>query len=236
MSALPDRCVCCGGTDFAYHPVLPAELVSAWELAPAEAEYVNYQQGFHCRVCGSTLRAMALARGIVRALHGAEPFASFVRTSAARSLRVLEINKAATLTPFLEHLPGHTIVHFPGVDMTALPFAPASFDLVCHSDTLEHLDDPVAGLRECRRVLAAGGVLAYTVPLIVGRLTRRRDALPPSYHLGEDEHDDNPERVRVWTEYGADAWLQPLDAGFDECRIVALSPPRAHALVAVASG
>jgi SAM-dependent methyltransferase len=233
VSALPHRCVCCGGTDLAYQPVLPAELVAAWELTPAEAEYVNYQQGYHCRACGSNLRAMALARAIVRALHGAEPFAAFVRTSAARLLRVLEINNAATLTPFLAQLPGHTIVHFPDADMTALPYAAASFDLVCHSDTLELVPDPVAGLRECRRVLAAGGVLAYTVPLIVGRLTRRRDDLPASYHLGDEV---DPERVRVWTEYGADAWLQLLDAGFDECRVVALAPPRAHALVAIANG
>jgi SAM-dependent methyltransferase len=233
VSALPARCVCCGGTEFAYAAVLPPELISAWELAPAEAEYINYQQGFHCKACGSNLRAMALARAIIRALHGFEPLAAFVRTDAARSLRVLEINNAATLTPFLEQLPGHTIVHFPDADMKALPYAAASFDLVCHSDTLEHVDRPVAGLRECRRVLAARGVLAYTVPMVVGRLTRRRDDLPPSYHLGDGE---DPERVRVWTEYGADAWLQLLDAGFEECRIVALAPPRAHALVAIASG
>jgi SAM-dependent methyltransferase len=219
-----------------YGPVLPPELVSAWELAPAEAEYVDYQQGYRCTACGSSLRAMALARAIVRALHGAEPFAAFVRTSAARSLRVLEINNAATLTPYLEELPGHTMVRFPDVDMTALPYAAASFDLVCHSDTLEHVAEPVAGLRECRRVLAAGGVLAYTVPLIVGRLTRRRDGLPPSYHLGAIDEDPDPESVRVWTEYGADAWLQLVDAGFEECRIVALAPPCAHALVGIASG
>ena len=225
--------MCCDGTQFAFSPVLPPELIAQWELAPAEADYINHQQGFHCTACGSNLRAMVLARAIVRSLHGSEPLAAFVRTSAARALRVLEINHAATLTPFLEQLPGHTIVHYPDVDMTALPHAGASFDLVCHSDTLEHVDRPVLGLRECRRVLAPRGVLAYTVPLIVGRLTRRRDDLPPSYHLGSPE---NPARVRVWTEYGADAWLQLMDAGFDECRIVALAPPSAHALVAVTSG
>jgi SAM-dependent methyltransferase len=236
VSALPDRCVCCDGTDFLYDRVLPPELVSAWDLAPAEAEYIDYQQGYRCTACGSSLRAMALARAIVRALHGAEPFSAFIRSSAALSLRVLEINNAATLTPFFEQLPGHTIVRYPDVDMTALPYAAGSFDLVCHSDTLEHVADPVAGLRECRRVLAAGGVLAYTVPLVVGRLTRRRDGLPPSYHLGAEDEDTNPESVRVWTEYGADAWLQLLDAGFDECRIVALAPPRAHAFVGIARG
>jgi SAM-dependent methyltransferase len=225
--------VCCGGTQFAFSPVLPPELIAEWALAPAEADYINHQQGFHCTACGSNLRAMALARAIVRSLHGSEPLAAFVRTNAARALRVLEINEAATLTPFLAQLPGHTIVHYPDVDMTALPQAAASFDLVCHSDTLEHVERPVSGLRECRRVLAPRGVLAYTVPLIVGRLTRRRDGLPPSYHLGSP---GNPAPVRVWTEYGADAWLELLEAGFEEIRIVALAPPRAHALVGIASG
>jgi SAM-dependent methyltransferase len=46
----------------------------------------------------------------------------------------------------------------------ALPFCDAAFELVCLYDVLEHLDDDLAALREIRRVLAPGGLLALSVP------------------------------------------------------------------------
>jgi SAM-dependent methyltransferase len=45
-----------------------------------------------------------------------------------------------------------------------LPFDDASFELVCATDVLEHLDDDRAALRELRRVTVPGGVLLATVP------------------------------------------------------------------------
>ena len=41
--------------------------------------------------------------------------------------------------------------------MAQLSFDASSFDLVVHSYTLEHVDNPVAALSECRRVLLPGG-------------------------------------------------------------------------------
>jgi len=49
-------------------------------------------------------------------------------------------------------------------DAAQLPFASGSFDLVCALDTLEHVEDDGAALRELRRVLNAGGTLLLTVP------------------------------------------------------------------------
>lgn len=46
----------------------------------------------------------------------------------------------------------------------SLPFAAASFDLVCLFDVIEHLDDDVAALAEARRLLAPGGRIAISVP------------------------------------------------------------------------
>ena len=45
-----------------------------------------------------------------------------------------------------------------------LPFADASFDLVCLFDVLEHLDDDRAAVREAARVLRPGGLLFASVP------------------------------------------------------------------------
>lgn len=59
--------------------------------------------------------------------------------------------------------------HLPGITLTrgniyALPFPDNWFDGVILSEILEHIEDDVAGLREVRRVLKPGGVVAITVP------------------------------------------------------------------------
>lgn len=50
-------------------------------------------------------------------------------------------------------------------DATSLPFADASFDLVCAFDVVEHVADDVAVFRELSRVTRAGGTLVFSVPL-----------------------------------------------------------------------
>jgi SAM-dependent methyltransferase len=48
--------------------------------------------------------------------------------------------------------------------ITALPFAPVSFDCILCSEVLEHVQDDLLGIREMRRVLKGDGVLVVTVP------------------------------------------------------------------------
>ena len=55
---------------------------------------------------------------------------------------------------------GVTTTLFEQADVFDLPYGDASFDVVHAHQVLQHLDDPVAALREMRRVLRPGGVLA----------------------------------------------------------------------------
>jgi len=83
-------------------------------------------------------------------------------------------------------------------------------------------------LRECRRVLAPGGAMVFTVPVTVGRETRSRLGLPDVFH-GDTSP---PYRSLVHTDFGSDLWSVVLDAGFDDFRVVAAEVPSGVAYVA----
>ena len=221
------KCACCGGAMLAREPVLWPELIAEWRLSPLEAEVIDRREGLRCTSCRANLRSMALAWALVTTFQGSGTLSELMAGPGAL-LRILEVNEAGALTPLLSRAPGHRLVRYPEIDLHALPFPDGSFDLVVHSDTLEHLERPVRALAECRRVLAAGGVCAFTVPMIAGRLTVSREGMPPSFHGSANEHDP---ALAVRTEYGADAWRHVVEAGFAECRIIPFDPPGAVALV-----
>ena len=174
------NCPVCGGSTFTDRPVLWDSLVTAWELSPEERAYVDRQQGTCCSRCGANLRSGVLAEALLGATGGAGTLLEFVDTSAAATLEVLEINPAGSLSPVLARLPRHRLANYPDLDMQAMPYPDESFDLVVHSDTLEHVPDRSRALSECRRVLRPTGALCFTVPIIVGRLTRSCAGRPPA--------------------------------------------------------
>jgi SAM-dependent methyltransferase len=155
----------------------------------------------------------------------------FSKLLLARGCEVtrIEINEAGSLTRFLTQLPGHTLKVYPELDIMGMALADLSFDLVIHSDVLEHIKHPIRGLSECYRVLKYSGYCAFTVPIIVDRLTASREGLPPSYHGCGDNRPD----YLAYTEYGCDAWKHFIQAGFQECRLFSIDYPSAQALVGV---
>ncbi|MDJ0674188.1 MAG: class I SAM-dependent methyltransferase [Calothrix sp. MO_167.B42] len=205
-------------------------LIDEWRISHYEVEYINRQQGLHCLDCSSNLRSMALAMAIMRCFGYRGIFQDFIKQEITQKLKILEINTAGSLTQFLSELPGHCLGNYPEVDMMSLKFVDESFDLVVHSDTLEHIPYPVRGLSECHRVLKSEGLCVFTIPMIVDRLTSNREGLAPSYHgVSEVQQSD----LLVYTEYGCDAWKHTIQAGFQECRIISLEYPAAQAIVAV---
>lgn len=229
MEEMMTRCSNCGCGEFVSHAVLWPELREAWQLTEAEAASIDDQQGRICRTCEASLRGVALGNAIRRAVGTDRTLREFVTEPRAQALRILDINGVHALSATLATLPGYVRGNHPAVDLHALPYAEGAFDLVIHSDTLEHIEHPIRGLEECRRVLAQGGCVCFTVPVIVGRLSRSRAGLPPSYHgrPGESEHD-----YLVHTEFGADAWTYLFRAGFTDIAICQVEYPAATAFTA----
>ncbi len=226
-------CSVCGGQEFHDDKVLWPDLIAQWELAPWEVEYIDHQQGRRCNICGANLRSIALGNALRRVFCTRQTLADFVRSEAASRFRVLEINEAGNLSEVLAQMPQHRLVRYPDVDMLDLPYEDGSFDIVVHSDTLEHVSDPIVGLSECRRVLTADGCVCFTIPIVVSRLTRSRAGLPKSYHGAPGENADD---YLVHTEFGADVWTTVIQAGFSALAITAVEFPAAMALTALRGG
>jgi SAM-dependent methyltransferase len=222
-------CPVCAASEFTYREVLWPELIAEWQLSAAEAKYINLQQGFQCQSCEANLRAMTLAHALNRFRRWPRSLLEWVASEDAQAVKLLEINEAFNLGRHWQDLPGRQLVRYPETDMHALPFADGTFDIVVHSDTLEHVENPVHALGECRRVLKPDGALGFTVPIVVGRLTRSRSGLPASYHGREGDH---LEDYRVASEFGADVWTAVFEAGFKRCTLISLIYPASVAILA----
>jgi len=229
MSQHIEKCVCCGSKNIISTTVLWQSLINDWQISQPEVDYINKQQGLHCNDCKSNLRSMTLANSLMRCFNYKGLFKNFVQEEKIRNLKILEINEAGSLTFFLSQIFGHTLKIYPEIDMMNINYSDMSFDVVIHSDVLEHIKYPLRALSECYRVLKVGGYCAFTVPIIVDRLTRSREGLSPSYHGSGENYSD----LLVYTEYGCDVWKQVIQVGFQECRLYSLEYPSAQALIGI---
>ncbi|GAB2655578.1 methyltransferase domain-containing protein [Saccharopolyspora gloriosae] len=101
---------------------------------------------------------------------------------------------------------------FQVADVCALPFADGSFDVVHAHQVLQHLTDPVAALREMRRVCRPGGIVAardadYAAMTWYPELPALTDWLDLYHRVarGNDAEPDAGRRLLGWAR----------DAGFD---------------------
>jgi len=214
--------------EYRHQDVLWQALIDEWQLLPHEAAYTNRQQGTQCVQCGCNIRSIALAKALcVAAGREGERFDDVI--ASPPHLRVLEVNEAGTLHSRLQRLPGHVFSGYPDVDLQAMTYDAASFDLVVHSDTLEHVPDPMRALAETLRVLRPGGAAVFTVPIVISRSSVTRSGQRPSYH-GDPRQSGFD--LMVHTEFGADTWAMVLQAGFSRCELVAFDYPAGIAIIA----
>lgn len=156
---------------------------------------------------------------------------------------VCELSARGQLAPYLHRTArsAATSEYFPGVargtlhegvrceDVQQLTYADASFDLVTHTEVLEHVPDDARALAELLRVLRPGGTMLFTVPMHDGVHTveraRLRDGvvehlLPPVYHLDPLRS----EGIIAFRDYGSDILDRLSRVGFIGSEILAPSP------------
>jgi SAM-dependent methyltransferase len=224
------ECPVCLNNKFIQTDILSERLIREWGLSQKEINYINKQQGFQCTSCGCKLRSMTLAASIMKQYNFQGCFKDFFYSNVGRRYKLLEINEAGGLHPFLSKFRYYQFVEYPAIDIQNLSNKENTFDLIVHSDTLEHVKNSLAGLKECYRILKKGGKLFYTIPIVYERMTKKRDLLPNSYHGIQNE--SQGEDYKVWTEYGADFWVELIDVGFRNISLFTLEDQTSIAICA----
>ncbi|SFB14659.1 Methyltransferase domain-containing protein [Cellulomonas marina] len=112
---------------------------------------------------------------------------------------------------------GRENVRFEVADAYALPFPDASFDVVHAHQLLQHLTDPVAALREMRRVARPGGLVAVRDADYAGMTW-----YPPSPGLDEwmALYHEVTEANKADADAGRKLLSWVLDAGFDPAGVL----------------
>jgi len=130
--------------------------------------------------------------------------------------RVVGVDAAAGIVEQARQLAasrGLDTVEFVTADLYDLPFADDTFDIVHAHQVLQHVADPVAALREMRRVAKPGGLVAVREVDYHGTIWAPASAGLDSWmdvyqqvHRGNGGEPDAGRRLRGWA----------LEAGFDD--------------------
>ncbi len=221
---VPGRCPFCGPTVF----IRLSHAASGLRCVRCSAGSVQLSIGWAIRDNVPDIRACDACE-----LSSRGPVARWL---AARARSV------ATSEYFADAEPGSMRDGIRCEDVQRLTYADASFDLVTHTEVLEHVPDDARALRELLRVLRPGGRMVFTVPMHDGASTveraRVRDDGVVEHLLEPVHHTDplRPEGILAFRDYGSDIVDRLRAAGFEDARILPRSertgPIQSHPVIA----
>ena len=132
---------------------------------------------------------------------------------------MIEINPGQKLVAFSSDASQICASFVSELDMQGMSFADSSIDVIIHSDTLEHVPDSKAALKECHARFEAGR------PFVLYCADCCRPLDPDAARIATElsrEPGVNRDDCIVQTEYGADFWCEIFDAGFREVTLTSL--------------
>jgi len=121
--------------------------------------------------------------------------------------------------------PGELVGGIPCQDVQALTYPSQSFDVVTHTEVLEHVPDDARAFAELYRILRPGGIMLFTVPLsgLDQTIDRARLHEGEIEHLLEPVYHADPQRpssgISAFRDYGRDIVERLNAAGFTGCAI-----------------
>jgi SAM-dependent methyltransferase len=206
-------CSNCGSTS-GYEYVYPIDpsLEKTWQISTELTSLFNAREGSLCIDCGASIRAQGLAKAILDSKYGfgAKNLKEWVNKANKNKLKVCELNSCHKLHDTLIKLNNLTYSEYgtdSQQDVENLTYEDNIFDLVLHSETLEHVSNPGTAMDECRRVLKSDGIILFTVPVIWTRSTRQRAKIVNGKiekTLPDSHHGFKTDDYLVFYEYGVD--------------------------------
>ncbi len=142
------------------------------------------RETLQCKSCFASMRQRTLAVKLLDVLKtrfgiAAQSIAALKRKGLG-SVRILDTDNFGAISLLLRDCEGYVrcsyvptvpwgaemAPHYFNIDLQAVSFADASFDIVLTSDVMEHVRDVDRAHHEIHRVLAAGGVYVFNLPYL----------------------------------------------------------------------
>jgi SAM-dependent methyltransferase len=202
MKKKDNICAVCGyiTNGWVFRKIISNELATEWKIDPHTRLMLDKRESLLCPKCHNSFRSRAFAEAIIkiRKFSNVSCLREWVENDIIAGIKIAEINACGGLHRYLKNIPnlyyseyGNKIVEYnirttikriirklifriPHQDIMKLSYPENFFDLVIHSDTLEHVPDPIKSLKECIRVLKPGGYCLFSVPLIENHFSVRR--------------------------------------------------------------
>jgi len=168
-------CIYCSGKTFERLRIIDDDLARTWELSPREREWFDEREGTRCQNCRMSKRVRMLLWSIRKLYPDFNPLHILHLNQTNELSKVFSEVRSLTETEYnADRELGAEINGVSNQDMCRLTFDSNLFDLVLHSETLEHILDYEQALSEAWRVLKPGGWHVYSIPLLHERTTRQR--------------------------------------------------------------